>query len=643
MVGSNLAKVITDLLNRYLGWVHWAIIILASGLVFVVVTTFLSRLGEPRENIYTTNLPVSSSLAPNSFQSRDFCEAWTGKKSVEVDCRYGVELTTTEFVKGALWHQAWATGILAVERAIAAHETFIASLSPSASKSEILGLINHFSDLTRSWTIEVAKLKSLKSSQIMAEHYQSLFRLTLSAEGARYDPITNEFRLIRWSGARLLDNGAAIKIQAERNERILKTLPFFLCLLTFFLFLIGWYSCRLMGLVLVSFMVVSLVLHFLIIADATVNFGKWTDNFIISPFINQLERQCITVSASLIAFCVCGFYGDKIISVVYRAFWYSRFFLILPPMLSMIAYVLLGPAVGAEILKISLILVVGLITAAFGRSIYLARRYSGSFSLPSFVQLVTEKSRGLADFTPEEVIGLHLWSPLQQIVLFGLLAILIAALFFHDLGATVLALCTSMFGVFMLFGVVVSVLYLCLVAILGLVITVLSVKVQDRIALMVDPMNAPVNDFARLISFGNSGDSNNWFPHIPWCNERGVCLPLQALSDYIPTVLESLIGRPYVAAYVFFGLCVLAFASYRAVHTFLTSKGSSRVLASVCFFLNLALMLQILVNFAGNWRFIPLTGVGIPFISIGITSGITACASIGLSLRLLGSRFQDHT
>jgi cell division protein FtsW (lipid II flippase) len=187
----------------------------------------------------------------------------------------------------------------------------------------------------------------------------------------------------------------------------------------------------------------------------------------------------------------------------------------------------------------------------------------------------------------------------------------------------------------MLFGLAAASAYVGLIIVLGSIVSLLSSKVQDRVMLMVDPMNAPVNDFARLIAFANAHGTESWFPLIPWCNDRGLCLPLQVLSDYIPTLLLGLIGHNGVIFYGLLLMAVLALTLFNTMKCFLISIGPDRVLASVCFFLILSMLTQIVINFAGNWRLLPLTGVGIPLISIGITSSLTACATLGLSIRLL--------
>ena len=83
-------------------------------------------------------------------------------------------------------------------------------------------------------------------------------------------------------------------------------------------------------------------------------------------------------------------------------------------------------------------------------------------------------------------------------------------------------------------------LWILIMAILG-VIGSFTEKVEQRIELMMEPMNASVSDFARLINFTKS-ESEGILVGYSWCNDHGVCLPLQVLSDYMPLLIEKVLG-----------------------------------------------------------------------------------------------------
>ena len=89
-------------------------------------------------------------------------------------------------------------------------------------------------------------------------------------------------------------------------------------------------------------------------------------------------------------------------------------------------------------------------------------------------------------------------------------------------------------------------------------------KVEQRIELMMEPMNASVSDFARLINFTKS-ESEGILVGYSWCNDHGVCLPLQVLSDYVPLLIEKIFG---FGGAIFILITMAAFFGYVAVKSF---------------------------------------------------------------------------
>jgi cell division protein FtsW (lipid II flippase) len=49
----------------------------------------------------------------------------------------------------------------------------------------------------------------------------------------------------------------------------------------------------------------------------------------------------------------------------------------------------------------------------------------------------------------------------------------------------------------------------------------------------------------------------------------------------------------------------------------------------------LATLGQLIITFFGNWRLMPLTGLGVPFTSIGISSFMAGILGIGLAMTLV--------
>jgi cell division protein FtsW (lipid II flippase) len=48
------------------------------------------------------------------------------------------------------------------------------------------------------------------------------------------------------------------------------------------------------------------------------------------------------------------------------------------------------------------------------------------------------------------------------------------------------------------------------------------------------------------------------------------------------------------------------------------------------FYLLIATLLQAIITFFGNWRWIPLTGLGTPLLSIGLSSVLAPVLAVGL-------------
>ena len=89
-------------------------------------------------------------------------------------------------------------------------------------------------------------------------------------------------------------------------------------------------------------------------------------------------------------------------------------------------------------------------------------------------------------------------------------------------------------------------------------------KVEQRIDLMMEPMKASVSDFARLINFTKSDSEGNLVGY-SWCNDHGVCLPLQVLSDYMPLLIEKVMG---FGGALFVLITLVALFGYVAVKSF---------------------------------------------------------------------------
>jgi cell division protein FtsW (lipid II flippase) len=150
---------------------------------------------------------------------------------------------------------------------------------------------------------------------------------------------------------------------------------------------------------------------------------------------------------------------------------------------------------------------------------------------------------------------------------------------------------------------------------------------------MIDPMTASVSDFARLIAFTEASKPSGFgVGQIEWCSQEGTCLPLQVLSDYVPTLINGMWGPDFTKFFFIFLIVFFLMMASLACWRFLTGNGGNRFIAMTAFFLLIASLFQTVVTFFGNWRLIPLTGLGTPLLSIGLSAMLAPTLAIALVL-----------
>jgi hypothetical protein len=153
---------------------------------------------------------------------------------------------------------------------------------------------------------------------------------------------------------------------------------------------------------------------------------------------------------------------------------------------------------------------------------------------------------------------------------------------------------------------------------------------------MLEPMYANISDFARLIEFDRSGQPWGYGPfHIQWCSEDGVCLPLQSLSDYMPTLISGMLGSYLAIGFFCLMALSLIFLTYRLFKPAWYFDNNERFAYMFACLLCLATLTQLILTFLGNWRLMPLTGLGIPLVSIGLSSFFASIVGIALALTLV--------
>ena len=154
-------------------------------------------------------------------------------------------------------------------------------------------------------------------------------------------------------------------------------------------------------------------------------------------------------------------------------------------------------------------------------------------------------------------------------------------------------------------------------------------KVEQRIELMMEPMNASVSDFARLINFTKS-ESDGILVGYSWCNDHGVCLPLQVLSDYMPLLIEKILGFGGAVFILITLTGIFGYIAVKSFYIFLTGEKGNRLPSILIFYMSCSSIIQIILSTFGNWRLIPLSGISLPFMSIGFTAMILPCLTYGL-------------
>ncbi len=165
-------------------------------------------------------------------------------------------------------------------------------------------------------------------------------------------------------------------------------------------------------------------------------------------------------------------------------------------------------------------------------------------------------------------------------------------------------------------------------------------KVSDRVTLMLEPMRASVSDFARLLGFVEGlKDKGVIIGKIPWCSAEGICLPLQILSDYLPILFQAIFGTHGSLIIFFLLLGLFIYILLTSLYWFILENPKNKFSGILIFYLASSAILQILLSFFGNWRLIPLSGISLPFLSIGISSMFLPCLTIGL---FLGIHFLDE-
>lgn len=578
-----------------------------------------------------TNILTSESFSPppTTISPQEFCEKWTGQPSTRVDCRSTLSIesllplkaddadkTVIEVNSQAIELLKWLKNLrLEIESQSRKQPIQASLISP----------INAKIDSTENYL----------NSQVNNENllgYKLTFQWLLQVNGVSYDGAKDQFSLKRWDISRLFDKTERLKIRGQEQASVLQALPYLILISSVILLILAYWRDKWTGFFIVSIYLCLTTFGLVIAADAAMLFGQNSLYYALNPLGNQLNRQIeIQICGHLLLGSILFLkpWLQKITSTILH-FHFATVWIV--SLLVVVAYGLQSPALGSETLKLGLAIVAASLMTDQGRILHLVNKYAPATIKINLRALKSNFDKKNASTSASQQVLKHISKPLINITAFGLIALSVVAIGFKDLGGALIASLVLITTLFLVFGSKPAIFSLSAMGLTGAVLSQTE-KVQGRIQLMVEPMNAAVSDFARLVSFTEASKPNGYgLGQIEWCNDDGACLPLQVLSDYIPTLLNGVWGPELTKAF-FILLCMyFSIIAILACWRYLTGIGGNRMVAMTSFFLILASLFQTVITFFGNWRLIPLTGLGTPLLSIGISAMLAPTLAIGLLL-----------
>jgi len=477
--------------------------------------------------------------------------------------------------------------------------------------------------------------------------YPKIFKGLLIAQGVSYNPGNNKFKTLPQNIAQLIVNQNSIQTQLSSLEFSANNL-WLLYVLTFFFSLVLIYrKLSSPGLLFIAIYLSAMFIGLSLIRDASLHYGFESIAFDLSPFRQLYQRQIIVtlISIFLVLFCI---QNASRIANLFNLFL-TRISITTTTLVCIFgvagSYLALGPAIGSEFFKASSCFIAAFLLYRYGRTLELAQEQFGlksllhkSLSYLSITSVLAKKSIGEEVDLGKYYVAFLFWKIFVQLLLIATLLFVVSALF-HDLGGSLIAGLIFFFCLYVLLGEIFASILIALFAAVGIIIYLVSEKVQNRIELMLEPMRANISDFGRLIQFENAGQPFGFeLGLIKWCSSDGVCIPLQTLSDYMPTLINGAFGKVY-GLFLLGGLALfwilLAYKGFMVSWLYKEDAKFAKLLGSL---LCLAALFQLFVTTLGNLRIIPLTGLGTPLLSIGISSSISASLGIGLIVGLCYAR-----
>jgi len=531
---------------------------------------------------------------------------------------------------------------IALEELQTSLNTYTELLEKIHSVKEINSSLVEIESATQRKIFQIDRLIGISKTKLKSDQYKDIFNALLIAQGISYNPYTNRFKSSPQNLAQYALNQSSVKQQLERLSFFSKNLQYFFLLFCAIAYLLIRNQIDITGQMFSAFYFLLMACGLSIIRDASLHYGGESSLFDLNPFRQILERQLSITLLAIGLFFIC-LLGTRYIQSLVNATVENLSPItssLLLTIFTLLSYFVFGSAIGSETFKLSTCLISAAILFKYGRPIELARE---KFGLQKMLwrSLNNLTSKAVYKREGQELVSLKIYfsNYMSKKILFQLILVAtlmaVVAVIFSDLGGALISACIFTFMLFILLGRKFALTLLAVFSCVSVFIFTLSEKIQSRVQLMAEPMRANISDFARLIQFEQAAQPWGYrFGYIQWCSPDGNCVPLQSLSDYMPTLLSGWIGRiPSLIILCAFTIALLWLA-YQCFISAWQVNDSYRYLKIFSALLCLASLFQLLVTLMGNLRVIPLTGLGTPLISIGISSLITTSIGLGLAISL---------
>ena len=570
--------------------------------------------------LFASHKPIAVEQLQTSLTPASYCEQWAALSRDKIDCRNALRLDSLiRLTPGPDASKIDERARLQISASIDQYRKLEQRLR---SKREAYPSVQQplMAVQSRRYSLERALVDG--QNEVAETRALPWFETLLLSQGQRYSASDDRFRVVGWDIARLLDQPERFSLRGLQTAMLIDRLPMFWLVGSGSLLLLATWRIGLIGLALVggltSFLAAGTALTF----AASVYFGEGTTSFPLNPLGNQALRQgavLLIIFITLSTMITWSRLGQVIAKQSLRH----------PPNLAFVVgfsalgtYALSGPAMGSEVLKCGVSLLAATTMAGLGRLVYAAQQFVPIALAPRVWLRERNDSGG--------IIARYLGLPLVVQIGLMITTLIIVAGRFHDLGGVLIAALIGLVAIVLMFGARLGAGIMVLFGIVGTGL-LMTDKLKDRLALMQDPWTASVSDFARLEAYSQGAGPWGYGTNLnPWCSGGGACLPLQILSDYMPVLLKGALGS-WVMVGVFLALCLGCVVSAAwAARRFLLDSGESRLLSMAAFYLLIATLLQAIITFFGNWRWIPLTGLGTPLLSIGLSSVLAPVLAVGL-------------